>query len=190
MRTLYLVRHGNYIPEQDSPDDLANGLTALGRRQAKLAAKRLARLPIAAIHHSDLRRAAETAQIISAALPDVPCRATRMLRECLPGMPAGMDESFADVPADELADGVAQIDAVFARYFKPSRGERHEIIVAHGNLIRALVLRALGAPGELWMNLDIHQCGISIVQIVPTGEAQLLAHNDTGHLPPNLLTFI
>lgn len=189
MRTLYLVRHGNYNNEEET-DSLEGGLTPLGRRQAKLAAKRLARLPIAAIHHSDLRRAAETAEIIGEALPGVSRRAARVLRECLPGAPTGASGYFDDVPAEDLEAGVAQVAAAFARFFKPARGERSEVLVAHGNLIRALVLSSLGAPVGLWLNMDIHQCGISIVQIVDGGEAQLMAHNDTGHLPPHMLTFI
>ncbi len=189
MRTLYLVRHAHFDIDADPADGLEGGLTALGRRQARWTARRLAGYPVSALYHSDLRRAAETAQIIADALPGVPRHAAGVLRECVPAVSADMAEFFADVPPDEMTDGSAQAEAAFARFFKPSRGERHEVLVAHGNLIRYLVLRALGAPGALWMHMDIHQCGISIVQIAPDGQTQLLAHNDTGHIPPRWLTF-
>jgi broad specificity phosphatase PhoE len=190
MRTLYLVRHANFDVDAEPADGLEGSLTALGRRQARWTARRLAKFPIGALYYSDLRRAAETAQIIAEALPGVPVRAARVLRECMPAVSADMAEYFADVPADEMAAGTAQAEAAFARFFKPSRAERHEVLVAHGNLIRYLVLRALDAPGELWMHMDIYQCGISIVQIAPDGQTQLIAHNDTGHIPPRWLTYV
>jgi probable phosphoglycerate mutase len=85
-RILYIVRHGQM--QKGAPlDELGNGLSALGKRQARWAARRLSDLPIAVIHHSPLRRAAETAAIVSERFPGVPVRLSPLLRECVPGWP-------------------------------------------------------------------------------------------------------
>ena len=60
-------------------------------------------------------------------------------------------------------------------------------IVAHGNIIRYFAMRALQAPPEFWINMDIAQCGLSVVNVFADGRMLLQAHNDTGHLPPTLL---
>ncbi len=40
VRTVFLLRHGQHAP--DAPDNLGGGLTALGRRQVRRAARRVA----------------------------------------------------------------------------------------------------------------------------------------------------
>ncbi|HLF26717.1 MAG TPA: histidine phosphatase family protein [Anaerolineae bacterium] len=189
-RILYLVRHGQQDSKHTPADDLGGRLTALGRQQAALTARRLAQLPIRAIHHSDLRRAAETASIIARKFQEAPLRQSRRLRECIPTIPWAFSEYFAELPATALARDQRQAESVFKTHFRAARSdERHEVVVCHGNLIRYLVCRALCVPPEAWMNLDICNCGISIVSIEPK-RMVLIAHNDVGHLPPALTTFI
>ncbi len=67
---LYFVRHGeseanllNVISNRESPF----GLTALGKQQAQALAESLKDLPIASIYSSPVRRAGETAEILSQA---------------------------------------------------------------------------------------------------------------------------
>lgn len=190
-RILYLVRHGQTDSETEPPDALGNGLTALGRKQARLAARRLSSLPIAVIHHSTLRRAAETADIIAAKFPGVPLRPARLLWECVPSVPAGFEAVFAHVPPEEIRRDRRRAARAFAKYFKRARGgDRHEIVVCHGNLIRYFVCCALQAPPEIWANADVHHCGFSVIVINPDGRVRLVSHNDTGHLPRPMQTFV
>ena len=69
-RPFYYLRHGE--TEANAAGTIAGSLdvelTALGREQARLAARALAKTPITAIYASPLRRARETAQPIAEAL--------------------------------------------------------------------------------------------------------------------------
>lgn len=80
---LYFVRHGeseantrHVISNRESPFRL----TDLGRGQAKVLAERLRDIPFLAIYSSPVRRARETAEILSRAL-HVPYEVTEALRE-------------------------------------------------------------------------------------------------------------
>ena len=94
---LYLVRHG---AQQHSPadgdgdrsgDEPDLGLSALGEEQARLLGGRLAGISFEAVCHSPLRRAAETAQILSGYLPGVPVSASELLADRTP-VPTGAQE--------------------------------------------------------------------------------------------------
>ncbi len=87
IRTIYLVRHGEYDWD-DQPSPL-KGLTERGVEQAQLTAKRLGSLPATAIYSSDLQRAVETAEIIHGRFDGVPHEKRRNLRELFPGIPSG-----------------------------------------------------------------------------------------------------
>jgi broad specificity phosphatase PhoE len=62
---LYLVRHGEAAPH-DGP------LSPAREQQARLTGRRLKDVPLSAIHHGPLPRAAQTASLIAACIPDVP----------------------------------------------------------------------------------------------------------------------
>ncbi len=189
-RILILIRHGQYDREANPLDGRGGGLTPLGAAQARRAAKRLAGLPVDAIHTSDLRRAVETAQIIASRFPGVPVRQTRKLRECLPPVAVDEMDNFADYSLNDFLEGQQQADAVFETYFRAARGaDRLEILVCHGNLIRYLACRAIQAAPELWLNMDILNCSLSEVVIVP-GKMRLTAFSDSGHLAPELRTYM
>lgn len=66
--------------------------------------------------------------------------------------------------------------------------DRHELIVAHGNLIRYLICRVLGASPRAWASMRINNCGLSEVVVESDGSLTLASYNDTGHLPPRLVT--
>jgi len=217
-RTIHLVRHGQTERSSSRRSRLGNGLTALGRQQAELTAQRLSALPISTIYHSTLRRAKETAEIIAGGLPGVPVRASAMLRERIPCLPAAFAEWYTGLSPRELKShdlevpvemglwfgmwprgtawkvmerDAAQAERAFERHFKKARGaDRHDIIICHGNIIRYFVCRALQAPPESWVNTDINNCGISEIAIKPDGRIMLISHNDTGHLPHDMKTYI
>lgn len=166
-------------------------MTPIGVKQAKLTAQRFRLLPINAIYCSTLRRAVETAEIIAREIPDIPLQRSRGLRECYPCVPPipAYIEYFAQVPAEEIAQGKEQAEKAFDKYFKRARGnDKHEILVCHGNLIRYLVCRVLEIQPEAWGRMDICNCGISTVLIKPDGRMILISHNDVGHLPAHLIT--
>ncbi len=186
-RYLYLVRHGQYHMDHDKDD--YGTLTPLGRRQAARIGKRLAQHgSFEAIFHSDMPRAVETAEIVAQHFPEIPRRQSRLLREGLPTAPGHWD----DKPSRERLAKVRQrMDAAHDRFFKPSKGkkDRHELIVAHGNLIRYLVRRAMGDSVNKWWRMDIVQCSLCIVVVAPPPRHGLLmAFNDTGHLPKRMRT--
>lgn len=64
---IYLVRHGEYKPGEGAShfEDIALGLTPLGKKQAEAVARLLARRGIKVIYSSELARAKETAEIIA-----------------------------------------------------------------------------------------------------------------------------
>jgi len=190
-RTIYLVRHGLHESESSRNDKLGGSLTPVGVEQAKLTAQRLRSLPISAVHCSTMRRAAETAGIIAQAFPDIPLHRSRGLWECYPCVPPipVYIEFFAQVPAEEIAQGREQAEKAFDRYFKRARGkDKHEILVSHGNLIRYFVCRVLQNHPEAWGSMDMGNCGISKVLIKSDGWMILVSHNDVGHLPYHLIT--
>jgi serine/threonine-protein phosphatase PGAM5 len=189
-RTIYLVRHGQHDVNHPEADEMGGGLTKLGVLQAQITAVRLRSLPVVAIHYSSLRRTTETASIIAHDHPDIPVRKTRLLWECIPFVPTAFADQFnRQYATEELSAGRFQAYRVFTRFFRRSLGaDKSEIIVSHGNLIRYLVLRALGASPAGWTNLDICNCGITEIGIEEDGRMVLVSYNDTGHLPPDLRT--
>ena len=189
-RFLYLVRHGQYANDTAPPESQDGDLTALGREQAARVAARFAGLPVALIHHSDLRRATETATILATRLPGTPLQPSPLLRECIPAVPAGFATWFAQIAPDVLAHGKVQAAAAFAAFLVPPEpdepddaSDRHEIIVAHGNLISSFVCALLGAPPEAWVHVDIQLCGISEIVLGGPRQNSLVRHNDVAHLP-------
>ena len=92
------------------------------------------------------------------------------------------------VPLESRARARRNIDSIVERHFRRARSTRHELLVCHGNLIRALVSRALGVKLATWLAMDIHHCGITRIAVQHDGSTRLVAFNDTGHLPVELIT--
>jgi broad specificity phosphatase PhoE len=187
-RILCLVRHGQYV--LDTENRRAGLLTPVGKKQAHLTGKRLAELPFTKMFHSDLPRAKETAEIISAYLPHVPKYSTHLLREVT--MPVGKEHRYLfGAQKLDFAGSRTQTQALMKRFFKPVRGKepRYELLVAHGNLIRYLTRMAVGDKPERWLQLGTMNCGITILSIGKTTfDSYLLRYNDIGHLPFSMQT--
>lgn len=203
-RTLYLIRHGDYIPIDNSvlgenPSMEARykhacevgGLTPLGKEQAEVLAQRLKPLPVTAIHTSTMRRADETAEIIAAQFPKVRVQRSDKLWECIPAVPPPPHDRDlrATYTLDQLAEQEQRAAHAFKHYFKRARGkDKHEIIVTHGNLIRYFTCRVLNVPPEpLAFNMELCNCSVSEVLIKADGRTMLIAYNDTGFMPYRLL---
>lgn len=217
-RHIFIVRHGQTDPNTRQDDGLGGSLTDLGRAQAERAGRRLSSQRVDIIHHSVLHRAAETAQIIRRQLLHaVPMQPSELLREVIPYIPPdfitwylaneqALIQNAAPIPPEyipwidtwphsssleELNRGFEQAKRAYQYFFCPSPDlDRLDVLVCHGNILRYFVVRALQAPLETWINTDVNNCGISEVVIEENGNAILLAHNDTGHMPADMLTFV
>ncbi len=62
------------------------------------------------------------------------------------------------------------------------------VIVCHGNVIRWITCRVLGADPKLWLNMGTTNCGVTTIQVRPDGKLRLISYSDFGHLPPALQT--
>jgi serine/threonine-protein phosphatase PGAM5 len=188
MRILYLVRHGHYYADRGTMK--YGKLTALGKRQSKRVGRRLASLDLHAVHHSDMLRAAETAGIIAGELGmAIPIKSSKLLREGVPTVPCPWLPTLTR--AEALRDR-ARMDAAYERYFKPPRhGQREELLVAHANIIRYFVSRAMGDSVVKWARVRLMQCSLTVIAVGPTpGRAMLMSFNDVGHLPQRMHTFL
>lgn len=190
-RLLYLIRHAQYN-QQDREE---GALTELGVQQALATGQALKSLPITAAHYSTVRRAVETSDAIAQITPDVPRHASDLLRECIPPMESHLVDFFAlrgpFVSRHQMGECARRIDSALETFFRPpdiQSGDIHELLVCHGNVIRYLVARTLGAPVTAWTMMLINNCGITRIVINEAGQPFLLSFNDTGHLPSHMLT--
>ena len=186
-RTIILVRHGEYDADPSADPKLGPALSALGVAQAHLVGARLAALPggIGGLHVSPMQRARGTAATIGQALARSEFDVIEDLAECTP--PTRRAAAMADEKPADLAACQAQLDRVFARWFKPTEaGERTELFVCHGNVIRYLVTRAMGVDSMAWLEMSVGHASITKVRVKPDGSMQVLAVGDVGHIPPNM----
>lgn len=185
VRTLYLVRHGDFRKRGDW-GELGPPLTAVGREQAMRVGKALRKANIDAVHCSTLTRAVETATIIGRQIGIKKLQKTPLLCEGYPVAPPGERPSRAD--AAVIRDHRRRLDKAFGSIFKPTPVDRFEIVVAHGNVIRYYTLKLLGAPLNRWIYMGIHCASITRAVVLPGREFFLISFNDYGHIPRHLRT--
>lgn len=186
-RFLYLVRHGDASPH-DGP------LSEVGREQARLAGHRLRQVPLAAIRHGPLPRAAQTAAIISEEFPGVPVSATELAGDYVPSdpdpaeLPAPFARFLSSYSADERADGARLARAALREFATAGAdgSDAHELIVTHNFLIGWLVSQALNAPSWRWLGLNQMNAGLTVIAYQAGSPPSLISFNDAGHLPPAL----
>lgn len=179
-RFVYLVRHGDYVK---SDEHFGGVLTERGKEQARCLREPLSRIPVDAIYSSTMHRAYQTATILrNEVFPDLEIQRTPWLKERIfPGWFTGED---CDEEAEQKA--VETLDRVWERFFRVSRSERHDVVVCHGNVIRAIVTRVLDAPIGCWTNAAVACCGVTQTVTVEPGNTRLVAFNERGHLPYRL----
>ncbi|MGN8026145.1 histidine phosphatase family protein [Microbacterium sp. 22242] len=188
---IYLVRHGEH---QDAEHGLADGpLSPRGRRQAALIADRLSGLPLDAIWHSPLLRAAETARAISERIPSVEAEPSALLFDCVPtGMteetPAVYEPFFGSVTDAEIEAGRAQMGDAVSEFLVRKPGDVHEVLITHNFVISWFVREVLEAPEWRWMTLNQANCGLTVISQKQGRPWSLLSHNDLSHLPIELRT--
>jgi serine/threonine-protein phosphatase PGAM5 len=188
-RTIVLVRHGNYVDDPAADARLGPGLSPIGVAQAHLAGARLAGMPMRfdAMYSSPMQRARDTAAVIGLGFPGRHFTVVDDLAECTP--PTRRTEITKDETAPDMAACKARLDRVFAAWFRPAiDGERNELFVCHGNVIRYLVTRALGVDTTAWLEMSVGHASITTIRVEPDGRFKVIAVGDVGHIPPNLRT--
>lgn len=188
-RTIVLVRHGHYDADPAADPRLGPHLSPLGVAQAHLVGARLAGLPARfdGLYVSPLQRARDTAAAIAGVFPGRDFELIEDLAECTP--PSREARIMQSEPAADLAACRAQLDRLFKAQFRPAEGAaRTELFVAHGNVIRYLVTRALGVDETAWLSMSVGHVSITRIRIEADGSFKVIAVGDVGHLPPNLLT--
>lgn len=188
LRTVVLIRHGEYDHEDDSVDE--GRLDTLGRQQARLVAERLDALPIEfdSIQASTLNRARETGEIIARWFPELELRLYDDIRECT------MPTRRADI-MDELEPGEAEacevtLEGAFERIFRPAPDDdQYDIVVCHGNIIRWVVCKVLEVDPLAWLQMSIANCSITVVQVRQDGSMKLVSFADSGHIPYSMTSY-
>jgi len=180
---LYLVRHGSFDHHSGDDDRSAKGLNALGHEQARLVGQRLAELPVDfdRLICSEYLRAVETADVMGGILDMTPIRDS-LLNECTP---TTLDANkLADHTPRELAECDAALQVAWRRYFVPTpRRDTYDVLVCHGNVIRWMLMKALGADTKHWANQDAGNAALTIIAVRPDGSTRLVTYSDVGHLP-------
>ena len=165
---IWLVRHADCYQDMSDGEDPA--LSALGRRQAELLAKRMRELKPAAVYSSPYRRALETARAIT---DDV--RVDERLIEMK--MELGDDGAleFNEVPATTIERMSAAINDIASAH----PGQR-VIVVAHGAAMVMYLTHVLRLePGQLRMLP--YYTSVSVVRVLR--ERQMVGSlGDTAHL--------
>jgi serine/threonine-protein phosphatase PGAM5 len=184
-RTVYLIRHGAYVADPKADPALGPGITPLGIAQARLVAVRLKGMPVHfdSMVSSTLTRARETAAVMHETLADVPLSASPLLSECTP--PASGELHGSNV--SEQAQCAQRLDSAAATFLVPAKGtERNDVLVAHGNVIRYLVMKALNVDSRTWPVMSVAHASVTILRVRPDGSMTVLGVGDIGHVPPNL----
>jgi probable phosphoglycerate mutase len=187
---LYLVRHGEQDPASGHTAD--GGLSQVGRAQATRLGRRLRTVPFAAVHHSPLARAAETADIVAGHLPHVPRHSCDYLADRTPVPSAAQRDRYPGrwhawldgVPRHERDEDAAALQAAVDHFGVTGDSDRNELLITHNFVIGWFVRHVLDAPVWRWIGLNQDNCAITIAQWHSGRPATLVSFNDTGHLLP------
>ena len=194
---LYLVRHGQCLSESSPGVFTPDGdLSALGERQAYLAAERLATAGITHVLSSPLLRALATASAIAEAAGDLPVEVWTELREGygdMPGVPVpiyrgpGRSELLRRfprvvLPADITDDGWQhggdnRYPAFYARCANVARQRESRfapddrvVVVGHGGCLNYVLHALFGIPvaAPVWLQMDLG--AITTLRLAPERE--------------------
>lgn len=188
-RTIVLVRHGDYLPDPAADPKLGPHLAPIGVAQAHLVGARLAGLPTRfdAMLVSPVQRARDTAAIIAGDFPGRHFEVVDDLAECTP--PARRTEATRGERPTDLAACKRQLDRLFTHYFRPATGHAQTVLmVCHGNVIRNMVVRALGVDSKAWLEMSVGNASITRILVEADGRFKVISVGDVGHLPPGLRT--
>jgi len=197
---LLLVRHGQstWNHERRIQGQLDPPLSDEGRRQAAQLGRRLAGRKFAGFYSSDLKRAAETAQLVGESIGIDPTPMTE-LREIYLGQWEGLRSedlatrfpeawaSWTEEPDwDLVPDGEgsaafearvgAMLDTLFKRH---TQGD--VLVVTHGGVIQIAIHHVVGRPGRGIFPFRIQNTSVSVLER-RNGRVVVSGVNDIGHL--------
>jgi probable phosphoglycerate mutase len=173
------------------------GMTARGRAEIAAQAERLAGEKIAALYASPLQRTRETAEIVAERL-GLPIGFRDDLIELDFGEWTGATfdsiradprwqawstlRSLATIPGGESMRAVQQ--RVVAAVLELNERHLHEtvVLVSHGDVIRSVLVFALGMPLDFYNRIEIAQGSISTIRIDASG-IRVLTLNERPRLP-------
>jgi probable phosphoglycerate mutase len=188
--TLYLVRHGAAAHDDESADP---GLSPLGELQAAAVSRRLSEMDLDpspdAVLHSSRRRAAATAAVIAASHLAWPCRQSDDLEDRTPipsdwsALSLRAQDFLRAVPTDERDEAGHRLDQALTTLLAPTSAERTVVAITHAFVIAWFVRAVLEAPELRWMDLPVANGSLTIIRHAADRPRQLIAFNDTGHLP-------
>ena len=197
---VFLVRHGLTKSNIDgfymgwSSEDLNEA----GYTQARRLSLRLARLPIASIYTSPLRRAYTTAAILNE-----PHQVELTVMEDLTEVHLGdwqglhidevkqrwpelwqqsrVDPSEITLPDGESVREMAQRSIRAFETVVETNPGKQIVMVTHQYIVRAIVAYTLGVSNSIFRKFDIDNASLSAIQ-VGNGTFRLIMLNDTSHL--------
>jgi len=200
---LFLIRHGQTLWNKEGryQGDMDIGLTRVGFKQAKLAAKYLSKVDFSNIYSSTLRRAIDTANIINKTR-NLKIIARENLKEINFGKWEGMkfaqiNMMFHDDYQNWLKDpynncptggesfkqvkerAAAEIDNIV----NENEDGSSVAVVTHGGVILSLLVHWLQIPICRWKSIIQRQGAINIV-VIDKGFPYISAINYTGHIKP------
>lgn len=191
VRTIYLIRHGEYTQSDTTDSDIGKKLTPLGIAQARLLSARLKAMSVefTSLTSSTMTRARETAMVINKNFPELKLKQSDLIRECTP--PTWRKDIIAETDSTELFECYQNLEKAFEEIFVPSPDakDRNDIIVCHGNVIRYFVTKVLNVNTMSWLQMSITNCSLTIVRVLPDGKMKLDTFSDYGHIPENMRTF-
>ncbi len=189
VRTIYLIRHGEYDNDDERDPDVGKGLVPLGVAQARLVGARLRGMPVTftSLHSSMMTRARQTAVVIGEEFPDLQLQSSALISECTP--PTWRKDIMEGETPEDLDACTRQLEEAYPVYVAPSPdADRHDIVVCHGNVIRYFVTKALGVDTQAWLGMSIANCSLTVITVQADGSMKVLSFSDSGHIPPNLTT--
>lgn len=205
---LLCIRHGQSVANTEGrlQGQLDSPLTDLGREQAHALARRLVRegWSLSAIHTSDLRRAADTAQILGEALR-APVFPDERLREHDVGILTGLTLAQIEqqhpeimvalrhapvlpaIPGEESNHAFQQRVVSVLDQIRASHTQEETVaVVSHGRTLGMILAHLLGLDPDGRMPFRFGNASLSVVEVYP--HRNLLASlNDLCHLDDGLL---
>jgi probable phosphoglycerate mutase len=197
--TILFIRHGqtDWNAERRWQGHLDIPLNEIGQQQATAVAHRLAHWPIQAIISSDLRRSAETAQIIAQRhnlqpLYDTAWRernvgdfsglTTSDIAEKYPEEWAKRHNAIWEMPNAETHDALRERARCAFEQVRTTYNGQTVAVVTHGAILHALMAQIMGINQEWYGRFSIGgNTGLSIVED-RDGRIVVTRLNDTAHL--------
>ncbi|MBC8389212.1 MAG: alpha-ribazole phosphatase [Actinobacteria bacterium] len=200
---LFLIRHGQTLWNREGryQGEMDIGLTRVGFKQARLAAKYLSKVDFSNIYSSPLRRAIDTANIINKT-KNLKIIARENLKEINFGKWEGMkfdeiNRMFHDDYQNWIGDPYNNSPTGGESFKKLEGRTTVEIdkivnengdgssvaVITHGGVILSLLVHWLQIPLSRWKSIIQRQGAINIA-VIDRGFPYISAINYTGHLKP------